>query len=121
MIIMMIIVANIWRRMLPDLPRKPNTVAAVLSYVAGAHFCADFEGLEKANVKERDRRIVALGKRYGFGTVGTLDGTERLVVDEVGPPATQEYYGVNQKSATHSRNRSASEVSGLMNAGPRPV
>jgi hypothetical protein len=121
MAIVMTLVVNIWRRMLPDLPRKPNTVAAVLSYVVGTNFCADFEGLEKASIKERDRRITALGKRYGFGMVQEPDGTERCVVDEVQGPAPQEYYGATQKRTGHSRAVSTNEVSELMTANHSSV
>jgi hypothetical protein len=80
-----VIASNIWRRKLPHLPRKPDNVAAVLSYIAGSQVCANFEGVERAQIPVRDRRILALGKRYGFGVKrSSEDASERLVIDEMG-------------------------------------
>jgi hypothetical protein len=76
-----VVVVNVWRRFLPYLPRKPDNVANVLSYVVGTRMCDDFEGLERLKVSERDQRIRALGKRYGYGRRGD-NGVERWVVDE---------------------------------------
>jgi hypothetical protein len=112
----MVLVINVWRCFLPDLPRKPDTVAAVLTYVVDTRFCCDFEGLERMNVKERDRQVIAMGKRYGFGNVSGSNGEERWVVDEVGDAVpSSEYYGTYQKVTGSSRNASGvNEQSGLM-------
>jgi hypothetical protein len=79
-----VIVSNIWRRRLPHLPRKPDNVAAVLSYVAGSQVCANFEGVERARIPVRDRRIIALGRKYAFDVRAPSENKpERLVIDEV--------------------------------------
>lgn len=88
-VVVTVIVSNIWRRRLPHLPRKPDNVAAVLSYIAGSQVCANFEGVERAKIPVRDRRIVALGRKYGFDVKESSETTpERLVIDEVGRPVT---------------------------------
>jgi hypothetical protein len=76
-----VVVINVWRRFLPHLPRNPNNVANVLSYVVGTRMCDDFEGLERLKVADRDKRIRALGKRYGYRK-REVDGAERWIVDE---------------------------------------
>lgn len=79
-----VIASNIWRRRLPHLPRKPDNVAAVLSYIAGSQVCANFEGVERAQIPVRDRRILALGRKYGFGVKKSSENApERLVIDEM--------------------------------------
>lgn len=47
----------------------------------GTRMCDDFEGLERLKVADRDKRIRALGKRYGYGK-REVDGVERWIVDE---------------------------------------
>jgi hypothetical protein len=112
----MIVIINVWRYFLPALPRKPESVAAVLTYVVGTRFCSDFEGIERASLRERDRQIKALGKQYGYAKVTESDGNERWIVDEVGAPSPPgEYYGAALKGATTPHNASLiSERSGLM-------
>lgn len=102
-------VSNVWRRHLPRLPRKPDNVAAVLSYVAGSRVCANFEGVEKARIPVRDKRIMALGRKYGLGIRTTATGEKRWIIDEAGDlqekrrAATEmshghhEYFGVAEK------------------------
>ncbi|KAF2397668.1 hypothetical protein EJ06DRAFT_464434, partial [Trichodelitschia bisporula] len=65
------------------LPRRPDTVAAVMTYVCDSRMCEDFEGGEKVSVKERDRHVVRLGKRYGYGVREGADGGGRWVVDDM--------------------------------------
>lgn len=43
--------------------------------------CDDFEGLERLTVSERDRRLRALGKRYGYGKLEDME-MDRWIVDE---------------------------------------
>lgn len=79
-------VVSIWRRGLPHLPRRPDTVAAVMTYIAGAAMNRDFDGLEHSKPKERDRIVAGLGKTYFYGLGGDKSGVrQRYVVDEVAP------------------------------------
>jgi len=84
LVLMMVIVVVIhcWRRMLPHLPREPNSVGAVLTYLVDSDMCDDFEGLEKESRRKRDKAIKALGKRYGYG-MKEVDGEKRWCVDEM--------------------------------------
>jgi Protein of unknown function (DUF3433) len=85
LIAMLVIVGtvNIWRCFLPPLPRKPDSVAAVMTYVCQSHMIADFEGLERIKVSERDKKIRTLGKKYGYGLRPGADGEKRWAVDEM--------------------------------------
>ena len=65
------------------MPRKPDNVAAVLTYVCQSRMVEDFEGVETLSVRERDRRIRDLGKRYGYGVRKGEDGEERWTIDEI--------------------------------------
>ncbi|KAF4633999.1 hypothetical protein G7Y89_g4118 [Cudoniella acicularis] len=56
----------IWRSRLPALPRPPDNIANVMTYVAGTKMGRDFVGLEGVGTRERDERIRGLGKRYGY-------------------------------------------------------
>jgi len=50
----------VWRRKTPDLPRAPDTILSVMSYVADSHMLDDFEGcevLESKKNREQDFRI----------------------------------------------------------------
>lgn len=65
------------------LPRKPETIAAVLSYLCTSRMAMDFANMkmENMNSHERDDMIVALGRRYRFGLMMGEDGQERYCVD----------------------------------------
>ena len=84
--IMFIVLAsvNVWRRYLPHLPRKPDSVAAVMTYVCESKMNADFEGLERVSVSQRDKRIIQLGKRYKYGLRRRAGGGAGWAVDETG-------------------------------------
>lgn len=69
---------------IPRLPRKPDNMAAIMTYVCDSKMNEDFEGLEKVDVKERNKKIVGLRKRYRYGERKCQDGRRRWVVDEVG-------------------------------------
>jgi hypothetical protein len=71
-----------WRKKLPTLPRRPDSVAAVMTYVAGTNMARDLEGMEGMKQKEKDQRIERLGKRYAYGIRVDQDGRKRFVVDE---------------------------------------
>ena len=70
-----------WRRAL-DLPRVPDTLAAVMAYVCASRMLDDFEGLECLDKDERDRKIAVMRKRYGYGQIRGVDGVVRWAVDE---------------------------------------
>lgn len=87
MIAQLIIIA-LWRRKLPHLPRAPESIAAVMSYVAGTSMTRDFNGLEQLKRQERDRAIRDLEKSYAYWWRREEDGRIRWVVDVV--PATKD-------------------------------
>jgi hypothetical protein len=82
MIIMLIVIA-LWRRKLPHLPRAPESIAAVMSYVAGTSMTRDFNGLEQLKRKDRDAAIRELEKTYAYWWRREADGRIRWVVDVV--------------------------------------
>jgi len=89
---MQLILVALWRRKLPLLARAPDTIASVMTYVAGTGMSRDFEDLSMCKTKERDQTIKGMGKGYvygwrrEFGGGGNGAGQTRVrwVVDEVG-------------------------------------
>lgn len=65
------------------LTRPPDTIAAVMTYVAGTGMSRDFESFSMVKTKERDEAIKQLGKNYAYGWRREADGQMRWVVDEV--------------------------------------
>jgi hypothetical protein len=89
--LIMLLVVNLWRMLaVPHLPRKPDNIAAVMTYVCNSAMNKDFEGLERVDLKERDRQIRELRKKYRYGLRRGIDGKERWVVDEVSRPEDTE-------------------------------
>lgn len=80
--IIAVITLLVWRRKSPDLPRAPDTLLGVISYLADSNMLGDFDGLENVEKKEMDDRIGGLGKRYGYGRNFGMDGQKRFMVDE---------------------------------------
>ncbi len=74
---------NLWRRSLPHLPRRPDSIGAVMTYVAGTNMVRDFHGLEELGVSDRNRAICQLNKTYAYGWRKEESGRVRWVVDEV--------------------------------------
>ncbi|CAI4216008.1 unnamed protein product [Parascedosporium putredinis] len=72
-----------WRRSLPHMPRRPNSVAALMTYVAETNMSRDFTSIEEMRRKERERAIEGLGKSYGYGLRTDEAGRKRWVVDQV--------------------------------------
>jgi hypothetical protein len=72
----------LWRRNAPELPRAPDTVLGVMSYVADSKMLYDFEGCEYLESKYMDNRINDLGKKYMYGRCQGVDGQLRWMVDE---------------------------------------
>ena len=74
---------SLWRRKLPHLPRAPESIASVMTYVAGTSMARDFNGLEQLKRKDRDQAIRDLEKSYAYWWRREEDGRVRWVVDEV--------------------------------------
>ena len=72
----------VWKRRLPNLPRSPDTIAAVASYVADSRMLEDFEGCEYLDNRQLFNRIAGLGKRYVYGKSLGSDGQSRYLIDE---------------------------------------
>ncbi len=85
MVVMLVqlIFVNLWRRQLPHLPRRPDTIAAVMTYVAGTNMARDFYGLDEQSTGERNRSIRSLNKTYAYGWRREENGRIRWIVDEV--------------------------------------
>jgi hypothetical protein len=64
--VLIVLAVNLWRRALPHLPRKPDSTAAVMTYLAGSGMVRDFEGVERMKEKERNRWIEMQGRRYEY-------------------------------------------------------
>ncbi|KAK1809714.1 hypothetical protein LTR12_015937 [Friedmanniomyces endolithicus] len=71
------------RRREPKMPRKPDTVGAVMSYLSTSKMLHDFDGVDWQDGEERDRRIRLVGKRYTFLQRRREDGKQAWSVDEV--------------------------------------
>ncbi|KAH8892426.1 hypothetical protein GQ53DRAFT_646752, partial [Thozetella sp. PMI_491] len=85
-----------WRaKCVPHLPRRPDTVAAVMTYVAGAKMNADFDGLEEVKKKERDAAVISLGKKYEYGEMQDDRGSFRWMVDQSADPGSERAKGYN--------------------------
>ncbi|KAK3066457.1 hypothetical protein LTR53_017191, partial [Teratosphaeriaceae sp. CCFEE 6253] len=67
----------------PKVPRHPDTVGAVMSYLCASQVLRDFEGTDGQDEGERDRRIRLLGKRYTFEERRRGDGRHAWTVDEL--------------------------------------
>lgn len=80
--IVAIIALLFWRRQSPELPRAPDTILGVISYVADSNLLGDFEGMESVSKQEMDDRINGLGKRYGYGFEVGMDGQKRFMIHE---------------------------------------
>jgi hypothetical protein len=73
-----------WRgHAVPHLPRRPDTVAAVMTYVVGAGMNSDYDGLEEVKESDRDKKVVALGKTYLYGEAADDHGVRRWMVDQL--------------------------------------
>jgi len=80
LMILVLFIMHIWKRALPNIPRKPNSIAAVIMHVYDSKMCDDFEGTEELTTRERDERIKALNKQY---YCGVRQDTQRWIVDEI--------------------------------------
>ena len=85
MIIGAMVTLIIRRRSDPDMPRRPNTVANVCSYLCGSNMIRDTfsnNGIVIADWRTKDTIIKNMGATYWFGEVTGSDGVKRFVVDK---------------------------------------
>ncbi|KAI9882704.1 MAG: hypothetical protein M1823_005551 [Watsoniomyces obsoletus] len=73
------------RRHRPHLPRSPETIGAVLSYLCGARMLQDYSELSKLDRNARDRWIVGLKRTYTLNKELGVDDQIRWCVDYDGP------------------------------------
>lgn len=82
LLLIVTVVTIVWRSQLPNLPRKPDRVASVLTYVCNSTMLNDFRGLERCKEKERDQAIQSLHKTYGYVQISKWDGGKGWAIDE---------------------------------------
>ncbi|KAH8893832.1 hypothetical protein GQ53DRAFT_805291 [Thozetella sp. PMI_491] len=84
--IVQLVVVNFWRRAMPHLPRRPDTIANVMTYVAETGIVRDFHGLEDLSVSRRNQAIRDMRKTYAYGwRKEDESGRIRWVIDEMVP------------------------------------
>ncbi|OIW35669.1 hypothetical protein CONLIGDRAFT_568129, partial [Coniochaeta ligniaria NRRL 30616] len=84
LMIAQLVLVNLWRRSLPHLPRRPDNIAAVMTYVAGTAMVKDFHGLEELSTSERNKAVRKMRKTYSYRWRKEDDtGRTRWIVDEV--------------------------------------
>jgi hypothetical protein len=66
-----------WKWKLKEMPRMPDSLAGVISYLCGSCFLQDFEECEGLRGRELERKVGRKGKRYGFGKFVGVDGKKR--------------------------------------------
>ncbi|KAK4170481.1 hypothetical protein QBC43DRAFT_197574 [Cladorrhinum sp. PSN259] len=95
-----LVLVMIWRRRLPHLPRRPDTIAAVMTYVADTSMVKDFRGLEEMSTKDRNRAIIEMGKVYAYGWRQEPEGRGiRWLVDEVQDSEKKSFLSEGRPSA----------------------
>jgi hypothetical protein len=117
LMIVQLVLISWWRRSLPHLPRRPDTIAAVMTYVAGTNMGRDFHGLEELSTKERNKIITQKGKVYAYGWRKENNGLVRWVVDEV-PDAERKSFLPGSRSGTEPENNAGGESRGSAEHGP---
>jgi hypothetical protein len=98
---------SFWRRYLPHLPRKPNSTAAVMTYLADSRMVDDFEGAEKMKGWQRDMWVEEQGKLYGYSLRTTEDGQTRWTIDHTSkhPNDDQASFEVSWMNNTRVRSQ----------------
>ncbi|KAH0536541.1 hypothetical protein FGG08_006591 [Glutinoglossum americanum] len=75
-----------WRMGNPDIPRMPDTLGVVWSYLCWSdQMLSSFKDLSSLQQEERDKRVMGWRKRYIFGEAEMMEGVQRWVLDEDGP------------------------------------
>lgn len=82
MIITLIVVVIRRKRLSLVIPRTPDTLGAVMSYLCASHMLLGFQALEGMDEKERRETIVGWGKRYRYGKMAGTDGVTRWMIDD---------------------------------------
>jgi hypothetical protein len=92
LMLLALIALFMWRRSDPTMPREPDTLASVWTYLCASEMLGDMEGMEYMDEKRRDRSIRVGGRRYFYGISTGTDGRDRYMVDHerVGGPVV--YY-----------------------------
>nr|POF25968.1 hypothetical protein CFP56_22116 [Quercus suber] len=83
MLIAVVLLIFYLRRREPPMPRRPDTLGAVMSYMSGSRMLDDFEASEQESGSERRRRLQSLGKKYDFKEALRRDGKTGWMIDEV--------------------------------------
>lgn len=65
------------------IPRRPDTLGPVMSYLAGGQLPYEFEGTDHFTEHERDSRIQMKRKKYRLSETKTASGTWSWTIDEV--------------------------------------
>lgn len=68
----------------PFLPRQPGTIASVLTFIYRSNMLLkDFSGTERMTTAARRKKLIALGKTYGFGWYRGTDSKDHVGIDEM--------------------------------------
>lgn len=65
----------------PSLPRTPDTVAAVWSYLCGSSLLEDMADMSMLSESTRDRLVRKMGRKYTLEERTNMDGTARWTID----------------------------------------
>jgi hypothetical protein len=71
-----------WRRKLPYLPRMPDTLGGVISYLCDSHMLDDFDECKELGNRELEKMITRFGKKYRYGKYTGVDGQVRWMIEE---------------------------------------
>ena len=71
-----------WKRHLPYLPRPPDTLGGVISYLCNSRMIDNFDGCTGVGNGELEKRISRLGKKYNYGEYMGVDGQVRWMIEE---------------------------------------
>ncbi|KAE9364165.1 hypothetical protein N431DRAFT_563555 [Stipitochalara longipes BDJ] len=81
MLLVMVILV-FWRRQLPYLPRPPDTLGGVISYLCDSRMLYNFDQCTGLEDRELRNRISRLGKEYSYGEYVGVDGQVRWMIEE---------------------------------------
>ena len=65
----------------PPIPRTPNTVAAIFSYLCASRMLDDFADLATVEGEKREERINDMGRTYCLDVMDDGQGTARWTID----------------------------------------